>query len=76
MRPEDALERADSGEWFLEFPTRMTLAAFTGHPDAESFLAQARAMPVRRVAPRIGVGSDGTRRLLLEGDPGFEDAPA
>lgn len=76
VRPEDALTRSDAGDWFLEFPTRMTLAAFTGHSDAASFVAQARAMPVRRVAPRIGMASDGTRRILLEGDPGFEDAPA
>lgn len=76
IRPEDALARADSGDWFLEFPTRMTLAAFTGHPDAKAFVAQARAMPVRRVAPRIGVASDGSTRILLEGDPGFEEAPA
>lgn len=76
VRPEDALARSDSGEWFLEFPTRMTLASFVGHDTAASFVAQARAMPVTRVAPRIGLGSDGSRVILMEGDPGFEDAPA
>jgi 8-oxo-dGTP pyrophosphatase MutT (NUDIX family) len=76
IRPEDALDRSESGEWFLEFPTRMTLGAFVGHPDSASFVAQARAMPVRRIAPRIGVGSDGSQVILLEGDPGFDEAPA
>jgi 8-oxo-dGTP pyrophosphatase MutT (NUDIX family) len=76
IRPEDALARSDDGDWYLEFPTRMTLGAFVGHDSAASFLRQAHAMPVRRVAPRLGVGSDGSRRILLEGDPGFEDAPA
>jgi len=76
VRPEDALALADSDEWFLEFPTRMTLAAFVGHPDAASFVAQARSMPVVRTAPRIGLASDGSRVILLEGDPGFDEAPA
>lgn len=76
VRPEEALANAESDAWFLEFPTRMTLASFVGHPDAGSLIAQARAMDVRRVAPRIGVASDGSPRILLEGDPGFEDAPA
>lgn len=76
VRPEEALERSDTGDWFLEFPTRMTVAAFVGHPTASSFLAQARAMKVERIAPRIGFGSDGSRVILLEGDPGFDEAPA
>jgi 8-oxo-dGTP pyrophosphatase MutT (NUDIX family) len=76
VRPEDALAAADRDEWFLEFPTRMTLASFLGHATAEDLLVQARRMPVRRVAPRIGFGSDGSHRILLEGDPGFDEAPA
>lgn len=76
VRPEAALDAADAGEWYLEVPTRATLESFVGHESASSFVEQARRMPVRRIAPRLGVGSDGTRRILFDGDPGYEDAPA
>lgn len=75
VRPEAAIEAADRGDWFLEFPTRVTLESFVGHDTAASFMDQARRMEVRRVAPRIGVGSDGSRRILLDDDPGFDEAP-
>ena len=75
VRPEDALAAHDDQEWYLEFPTRRTLEAFTGHDDAETFMEQARRMEARRYAPRIGLGSDGSHRILLEGEPGFEEAP-
>ncbi|MBS1195302.1 MAG: hypothetical protein H6R33_22 [Actinobacteria bacterium] len=75
--PGEALRRADSGEWRVEFPTRKHLEALAGYRDAAAVVASAPGVAgVVRVAPRLTVSADGAWRVLLPGDTGYEEAPA
>ena len=76
VRPGDALQAADRGEWQLEFPTRRTLEMLLDHATAADLMVAAAAIEVERIAPRIGTAEDGTIEILLPGDPGFDEALA
>jgi 8-oxo-dGTP pyrophosphatase MutT (NUDIX family) len=76
VRPGAALEAADRGEWQLEFPTRHTLAMFLDHATAAELMVAAAAIDVERIAPRIATAEDGAIKILLPGDPGFDEAMA
>jgi 8-oxo-dGTP pyrophosphatase MutT (NUDIX family) len=74
IRPPDALARADSGEFELIFPTLRNLQAISRFATAEELLDAAAAVEsVPTVLPRVV--SDGLGvRIVLPGDPGYEDA--
>lgn len=76
VTPGAALEAADEGEWQLEFPTRRTLEMFLDHATAAGLMVAAAAIDVERIAPRIATAEDGTIKVLLPGDPGFDQAMA
>ena len=75
VRPIDALEAADRGEWSLEMPTRTTVEMFTGFATAAELMAVAATVEVERIAPRMATAEDGSVKLLLPGDPGYDEAP-
>ncbi len=75
IRPADALERADAGELELIFPTRRSLEALTRFESAAevvSVVRDASDLPPA-TQPRIVADGNGAR-LLLAGDPGYDDA--
>ncbi|NIU19040.1 MAG: hypothetical protein GWN79_08060 [Actinobacteria bacterium] len=76
VQPATALQRADSGEWFVEFPTRRALEDMSQHESIDGFMAAAAAVAVERIEPRIVGGPDGRQRILLPGDGGYDEAPA
>jgi 8-oxo-dGTP pyrophosphatase MutT (NUDIX family) len=76
VKPTEALKAADRGDWQLEFPTRVMLEMLASHANTVDLMAAAAAVEVIRMAPRVEVSSDGSFRVLLPGDPGFEEAPA
>jgi 8-oxo-dGTP pyrophosphatase MutT (NUDIX family) len=76
VRPIEALAAADRGDWRLEFPTRATLTMLANHPNTVDLMAAAATIEVTRIAPRVDVSADGSFRILLPGDPGFDEAPA
>jgi 8-oxo-dGTP pyrophosphatase MutT (NUDIX family) len=74
--PADALERADSGDWLVAFPTRNTLEAFSGHESVAALIeALSGSAEIPAIQPRIAVVGNEVR-ILLPTDPGFEAAGA
>ncbi len=70
-----ALEMADDERWIVEFPTRCHLELLAGFHEVQDVLNYAQAQdPVPRVEPRLLVGEDGSWRVLLPGEPGYEEA--
>jgi 8-oxo-dGTP pyrophosphatase MutT (NUDIX family) len=75
VRPAEALRRHRDGEIELIFPTICNLQAIGRFATADELLAAAAAAgrpPV--VEPRVVVDGNGVR-ILLPGDPGYDEAP-
>ena len=70
----EALSHADEGRWYVEFPTRRHLELLGRFDTAAAVLAHARAATPVRIEPRLVVEPDGSWRVLLPGDLGFEGA--
>ncbi|HAM03422.1 MAG TPA: NUDIX hydrolase [Acidimicrobiaceae bacterium] len=74
VRPADALARAAAGEFDLIFPTMKNLEAVSRFRSSDDLLAAAAAVErVPTVLPRVVADHRGFR-ILLPGDPGYEDA--
>lgn len=73
VTPAQALERA--AEWNVPFPTRRHLELLDGFEAPEAVMAFARGLEeVPRVEPRVAVSDNGLVRVLLPGDPDYEEA--
>jgi 8-oxo-dGTP pyrophosphatase MutT (NUDIX family) len=70
--PGDALERNLDGQLALVFPTIKHLEALLEFRSAEDALAVAPSRVIEPVLPRV-VERDGAPRILLPGDPGYEE---
>ncbi|HXQ43703.1 MAG TPA: hypothetical protein VN816_03615 [Acidimicrobiales bacterium] len=76
VRPSEALERARAGEFDIIFPTIKNLEAISRFSTSEELLAAAAAVErVPTVLPRV-VADERGFRILLPGDPGYEEAVA
>lgn len=74
VRPAEALARAAAGELDLIFPTMKNLEAIGRFTTSAELLAAAAAVEhVPTVLPRVVADHRGFR-ILLPGDPGYEDA--
>jgi hypothetical protein len=74
VRPADALARAAAGEFDLIFPTIKNLEAISRFATSAELLAAAAAVErVPTVLPRV-VADERGFRILLPGDPGYDDA--
>lgn len=74
VTPGDALARFDAGEWVLAFPTVRILDSLAGFRSVEEVVSWAATLRPRPVQPRVAPDGEGGFRLLLPGDPGFEEA--
>jgi 8-oxo-dGTP pyrophosphatase MutT (NUDIX family) len=75
IRPEDGLARAASGELTMMPPTTASLRAVSRFATAaEALDAATRITTVPTILPRI-VSGDGGVRLVLPGEPGYDDDP-
>jgi 8-oxo-dGTP pyrophosphatase MutT (NUDIX family) len=72
LSPAAALAAYQSGELFMVFPTIKHLEQLMGFASAEALLAHARGREVRPVQPRVVMAGE-TARILLPGEPGYED---
>ena len=72
ISPVAALEAAGAGELFMVFPTIKHLEQLSKFESAQAVMAHARGREVRPVQPRV-VMSGETARILLPGEPGYED---
>jgi 8-oxo-dGTP pyrophosphatase MutT (NUDIX family) len=73
-QPRAALEAAGRGELLLVFPTIKHLEQLSGFKSADELLAHARGREIRPVQPRVLVSGE-TARIVLPGEPGYDDAP-
>ena len=74
VRPADGLARAAAGEFDLIFPTMKNLEAVSRFATSGELLAAAAAVErVPTVLPRVVADHRGFR-ILLPGDPGYEEA--
>jgi 8-oxo-dGTP pyrophosphatase MutT (NUDIX family) len=77
VRPADALARSKARDWRLLPPTINSLKQLAEHPDADSAIAWAAALP-RPVPmlPRLLVTDDNRfAGILRPGDDGYDEAP-
>jgi 8-oxo-dGTP pyrophosphatase MutT (NUDIX family) len=70
--PRDALDSASNGELFLVFPTIKHLEQLSSFQSATELIEHARGREVRPVQPRV-LFSGETARIVLPGEPGYED---
>jgi 8-oxo-dGTP pyrophosphatase MutT (NUDIX family) len=73
VRPADALARHHAGELDLMFPTIRHLEAIGRFSSSLELWSAAAAAEVPTIQPRITVEGPGVR-ILLPGDPGFDEA--
>lgn len=73
--PADALEACRNGQLFLVFPTIKHLEQLSAFDSAAALLDHARGREVRPVQPRVLVSGE-TARVVLPGEPGYDDPPA
>ena len=76
VAPRRALQLGDSGEWKLYFPTVRHLELLADFDTPAAAVAHARSLDeVERVAPRMVREHDGSVRVLVPGDRGYDQAP-
>jgi 8-oxo-dGTP pyrophosphatase MutT (NUDIX family) len=73
LRPAAALAAHAQDELALVFPTIKHLELLSESGSVEETLAAARARPVEPIMPKVAV-LDGAARVLLPGEPGYDDA--
>ena len=71
-RPQEALEAHRGGDLFMVFPTIKHLEQLSQFPTADAVILHARERDVRPVQPRVILSGE-TARILLPGEPGYED---
>jgi 8-oxo-dGTP pyrophosphatase MutT (NUDIX family) len=70
--PRLALEAHRAGELSLVFPTIRQLESLLPYAGSEEALEAARGTAVETILPKV-VGEGDARRVLLPGDPGYDD---
>jgi 8-oxo-dGTP pyrophosphatase MutT (NUDIX family) len=73
VAPGEALERHRAGELDLVFPTIKHLESLLPYSSSEEVLAAARDRVIEPVLPRV-VGEGGDRRVVLPGEPGYDES--
>jgi 8-oxo-dGTP pyrophosphatase MutT (NUDIX family) len=74
LAPDEALDAQKRGEISLRNPTIRNLMLFTDATSTGDALARLRGCTVTTIAPRVTWLPDGTRRILMPGDPEYGDA--
>jgi 8-oxo-dGTP pyrophosphatase MutT (NUDIX family) len=71
LAPTEALEAHKRGEISLRNPTVRNLMLFAEAASTADALGRVRGRRVTTIAPRVVFGPDGTRRILMPGDPDY-----
>jgi 8-oxo-dGTP pyrophosphatase MutT (NUDIX family) len=71
--PRLALSAADRDELLLVFPTIKHLERLSRFASMDELLRYARDQPVERVQPRVLDGEGEVARIVMPGEPGYED---
>ncbi len=75
VRPADAILAAARREWLIPFPTHVTLESLARVVTADEFMARAAELDIDTIQPRIRIEDDGTLRVVMPGESGFDDLP-
>jgi 8-oxo-dGTP pyrophosphatase MutT (NUDIX family) len=70
--PQEALDAGGREEILLVFPTRKTLEQLAAFESADALLEWARGRSVDPVEPQV-IGEGETARIVLPGEPGYQD---
>jgi 8-oxo-dGTP pyrophosphatase MutT (NUDIX family) len=73
VTPEQALDLHRRGEILLVFPTIKHFEQLSAFASARELLAHARGREVHPIEPRV-VGGGETTRVVLPGEPGYDEA--
>jgi 8-oxo-dGTP pyrophosphatase MutT (NUDIX family) len=73
LTPRGALDANARGELPLRAPTLKNLAIFEGAATAAEALARVAGRAVRTIMPKV-LGEGAARRVLMPGEPGYDDA--
>jgi 8-oxo-dGTP pyrophosphatase MutT (NUDIX family) len=74
MRPQEALDAYAREELLLVFPTIRHLQELTMIDSVEAALEAARERRIQPVEPRVVLDHGGVARVLMPGEPGYDDA--
>jgi 8-oxo-dGTP pyrophosphatase MutT (NUDIX family) len=73
VTPRDVIVRAAEGAWVVPFPTHVTLEQLAGASSTAAFMETVASIDVETVEPRIKMEHDGSIRLILPGEPEYDD---
>lgn len=74
LRPQDALDAYQRDELLLVFPTIRHLQELAMFEAVENILEKGRSRRIQPIEPRVVLDQGGVARVLLPGDPGYDDA--
>ena len=75
VRPSDAILAAARREWLIPFPTHVTLESLARVGSAQEFMERAAELDIDTIQPRIRIEEDGSLRVVMPGEEGFDDLP-
>jgi 8-oxo-dGTP pyrophosphatase MutT (NUDIX family) len=75
LRPQDALDAYGRDELLLVFPTIRHLQELAMYESVEHILETGRRRRIEPIEPRVVLGQGGVARVLLPGEPGYDEAP-
>ena len=75
LRPQDALDAYGRDELLLVFPTIRHLQELSTYQSVDNVLDTGRRRRIEPIEPRVVLDHGGVARILLPGEPGYDDAP-
>jgi 8-oxo-dGTP pyrophosphatase MutT (NUDIX family) len=75
LRPQDALDAYGRDELLLVFPTIRHLQELSMYESVGKVLDTGRQRRIEPIEPRVVLDQGGVARVLLPGEPGYDDAP-
>jgi 8-oxo-dGTP pyrophosphatase MutT (NUDIX family) len=75
LRPQDALDAYQRDELLLVFPTIRHLQELAMYESVAAILDTGRTRRIQPIEPRVVLDEGGVARVLLPGEPGYDDAP-
>ena len=74
LRPQDALDAYQRDELLLVFPTIRHLQELAMYESVEQILETGRTRRIQPIEPRVVLDQGGVARVLLPGEPGYDEA--
>ena len=75
VRPQDALDAYQRDELLLVFPTIRHLQELAMYESVHQVLETGRRRRIEPIEPRVVLDRGGVARVLLPGEPGYDDVP-